>query len=304
MQHFTNTRAYLVIASFVFLLLGAAPLSALPDEKMNPKDLIAKHLEAIGTAQARSAITSRLTLGTCKVYMKGGGTNGGDGRVVLASEGVKNLIGLVFGYTEYPHEKFGYDGKEVSISYLKPGQRSSWGTFILTNNQIFAQGLFGGALSSAWPLFDPEVRQAKLEFGGTKKIEGKEAYILRYFPQKGADVKIAMFFDKESFRHIRTEYTRVIESRMGGVAPTATDRVGDQRGTASSQQLETRYTLFEDFKDFKDESGLMLPHSYKIELWIDGPAGSARNRWELTLTQFGFNQKFDEGAFDVNKANG
>lgn len=302
-QRFVSKGAYLVFAALVFLLLGRLPLSAAPDDKMTPKEVIAKHLEALGTAQARSAISSRVATGVCKVFMRGGSTSGGDGKVVLASDGVKNLLGMVFGYTEYPHEKFGYDGKNVSVGYLKPGQRSALGIFINTNQQVLTQGLFGGVLTSSWPMLDPALRQGKFEFGGTKKFDGKEAYVLKFYPQKGADVKTTMYFDKETFRHIRTEYSRVIEARAGGIAPTATG-IGDQRGSGSSNQSETRYTVFEDFSDFKDESGLMLPHGYKIELWIDGPAGSVRNRWELILNQFGFNQKFDEGAFDVNKTNG
>jgi hypothetical protein len=304
MQRFKNTRILLMILTSIVLLSGSSTIAALPDEKMTPKDLIAKHLEAIGTAQSRSAITSHVAMGTCKLVFRSGRVTTGEGKVVLASEGMKSLIGMAFGSIEYPHEKIGYDGKDVSIGYLKPGVRSTLGNFIRTNNQIFTQGLFGGVLSSAWPLLDANVRQAKLEFGGTKKIDGKEAYVLKYFPQKGADIKITLFFDKETFRHIRSEYYQTIASRQGGDTGGLVGSTGDSRGAASAGQTEIRYTLTEDFSDFKDESGLMLPHNYKIQLWIDSPQASVRNNWELTLTQFGFNSKFDEGAFDVNKQGG
>jgi hypothetical protein len=304
MQGFTTTRTLTALFSLAFLLLSSSTLSALPDDKMSPKDLIAKHLEAIGTNEARSAITSRVAMGTTKVTFRSGGVTYGQGKVVLASDGVKNLVGMVFNSVEYPHEKLGYDGKEVSIGYLKPGVRSSLGRFVETNKQIFTQGLFAGVLSSSWPLLDPAVRQAKVEFGGTKKVEGKEAYVLRYYPQKGSDVKMTLFFDKENFRHIRTEYYLTIAQRQGGAVGGAIGSVGDSRGAASSGQAETRYTLIEDFNDFKTESGLTLPHSYKIQFWSETAQGNTRNTWEVTLEQFGFNQKFDEGAFDVNKSNG
>jgi hypothetical protein len=304
MQRFTTTKTLTVFFSCAFLLLSSTSISALPDDKMSPKDLIAKHLEAIGTSQARSAITSRVAMGTTKVTFRSGGVTYGEGRVVLASDGVKNLVGMVFNSSEYPHEKVGFDGKEVSIGYIKPGIRSSLGRFVEGNKQIFSQGLFAGALSSSWPLLDPEVRQAKLEFGGTKKVEGKEAYVLRYYPQKGSDVKMTLFFDKENFRHIRSEYYQTIAQRQGGASGGLIGSTGDSRGAGSAGQLESRYTLTEDFSDFKTESGLTLPHSYKIQLWIENAQGSVRNIWEVTLSQFGFNQKFDEGAFDVNKPNG
>ncbi len=296
MQRLIHTKVLTTMLALSFLLLSSFPTTALPDEKMSLKDLIAKHLEAIGTTESRSAITSRVTLGTCKLVFRSGRVTTGEGKVVLASEGGKNLIGMAFGSIEYPHEKIGYDGKDVSIGYLKPGVRSTLGNFIRANSQVFTQGLFGGVLSSAWPLLDPAVRQAKLEFGGTKKVEGKEAYVLRYYPQKGADVKMTLFFDKESFRHIRTEYYQTIAQRQGGAVS------GGDISAGSAGQQETRYTLMEDFSDFKAESGLMLPHNYKIQLWVDNAQGSVRNTWAVTLNQFGFNQKFDEGAFDVNKA--
>jgi hypothetical protein len=302
MQRFIDTKVLTIMLALSLLLLSSFPTAALPDDKLSPKDLIAKHLEALGTSESRKAITSRLALGTSKISFRSGSVGTGGGKVVLASDGVKNLIGMVFGSTEYPHEKFGYDGKNVSISYLKPGVRSSLGRFVETNKQIFTQGLFGGVLSSSWPLLDPAVRQAKLEFGGTKKVDGKEVYVLRYYPQKGADVRMTLFFDNESFRHLRTEYYQTIAQRQGGAVGGLAGST--DRGAGSAGQQEIRYTLTEDFSDFKEESGLMLPHTYKIQLWVDNAQGSVRNTWELTLTQFGFNSKFDEGAFDVNKPTG
>lgn len=304
MQRFTTTRIFTVLFSIAFLLLSSSTLSALPDDKMSPKDLIAKHLDAIGPSDARAAITSRVVMGTTKVTFRSGGVTYGEGKVVLASDGIKNLVGMAFNSSEYPHEKVGYDGKDVSIGYLKPGIRSSLGRFVESNKQIFTQGLFGGVLTASWPLLDPAVRQAKLEFGGTKKVEGKEAYVLRYYAQKGSDVKVTLFFDKETFRHIRTEYYQTIAQRQGGAVGGLVGSVGDSRGAGSAGQIENRYTLTEDFGDFKTESGLTLPHSYKIQFWSETAQGSTRNLWEVNLTQFGFNQKFDEGAFDVNKPNG
>jgi hypothetical protein len=158
------------------------------------------------------------------------------------------------------------------------------------NEVIFKEGLFGGVLSSAWPLFNPLVRQAKLEYGGLKEVDGKKLFAIKYYPKNGADVKITLFFDDESFRHVRTEYEQIIISRQGANVD------------ASASQLETRYKLIEEFSNFKTESNLTLPHTYKISYLFDSQRGSIRNIWTLTLDQFGFNQKFDEGAFDVNRA--
>jgi hypothetical protein len=298
MKHLINIRVLSAIFSLFILLISSSPLSALPDDKLTPKDLIAKHLESIGTAEVRNGFTSRVVVGNCNLYFRPGSASNGSGKVLLVSDGQKNLTGMAFGYTDYPHDKFGYTGKEVTISYLKQDIRSNLGNFIRRNDQVLKQGLFGSVLSSAWPLLDPAVRQAKLEYIGIKKVEGKEFHALRYFPQKSSasEVKITLFFDKENFRHMRTEYYRLISTREeGSISSSPVQR--DPRGAGSEAQIETRYNLIEEFDDFKTESGLMLPHKYSIHLWM----GSVKNTWELTLSNFGFNEKIEESVFDVNK---
>ena len=52
-------------------------------------------------------------------------------------------------------------------------------------------------------------KKAKLSLEGTKKIDGKENYVLSYSPKGGSDVDINLYFDKETFRHTRTEYKQL-----------------------------------------------------------------------------------------------
>lgn len=304
MNSSTNLRRSCYLCAsllLIFFSLTAPAISA--QDKMKVEDLIARHLESVGTDKLRLAIKSRVVLGTCSVTFREGKVNNGEGRAVLASDSRRHLIGMVFGFPEYPHEKMGFDGKNLSVSYLKPGVRSSLGNFVRMNEVIFRDGLFGGVLSAAFPLFDLFTRQAKLEYAGLKKIDGKSLYALKYYPQKGADVNITLYFDDESFRHVRTEYEQVIVSRQGGSVTTTLPAQGrTSQADASASQLETRYKLVEEFGNFKEESGLTLPHTYKISFSFDSGRGSIRNIWLLNLTQFGFNQQFDEGAFDVNRA--
>ena len=62
---------------------------------------------------------------------------------------------------------------------------------------------------------------------------------------------------------------------------------------------ETRYELVEEFSDFKTESGLTLPHTYKIRLSQQGTATQI-SEWLMTLVQFNFNQSVDAKDFDVS----
>jgi hypothetical protein len=97
-----------------------------------------------------------------------------------------------------------------------------------------------------------------------------------------------MYFDAETFHHVRTEYERSVIAQMGGTPET------------SANQGETRYKLVEEFSDFKKEGGLTLPHAYRINLEITTPrAGAVKAQWDLTLSDFKFNQHLEPGSFDV-----
>ena len=257
-------------------------------QKLKAEEIIAKHLEAIGGSETLQSVSSRVSTGTVVVTFKEPGTGQLGGRVVLASEGPKNMMAMAFdNATNYPHERIGFDGKEVSGGYVHPGSRSSLGDFLLTNQAILKQGLWGGELSQAWLLLNPN-RKVKIEAGGVKKIGDRQAYQLKCYPS-GSDLKISMYFDAETFQHLRTEYERSVIAQMGSTPET------------SANQSETRYKLVEEFSDFKKEGGLNLPHAYKINLEITtGRAGAVKAQWDLSLSEFKFNQKIEPGSFDVD----
>jgi hypothetical protein len=196
---------------------------------------------------------------------------------------------MAFGFenADYSQERFGYDGKDVTVGYARPGVRSSFGDFILTHKVVLKEGLMGGTLSSAWPLLNLAEKNPKLEGGGTKKINGKQVYEIKYYPKGNSDLQISLFFDQETFRHVRTEYSRLISSQLGGTV--------DQ----SASQRTTRYKMIEDFSDFKAVEGLTLPHSYKITLELDTRNGTYSGSWDVAVSQVGFNQPFDPSMFNV-----
>src|SRR4030095_5034362 len=147
----------------------------------------------------------------------------------------------------YPREQFGFNGSTFMAAFVTPGVRSVLGSFLMTNDVIFKQGLMSGALSSTWPLLEAG-SNSQLEYVGTKKIEDREVHELRYRPRGGSDLEISLYFDKENFRHLRTEYKRIIPAQM------------DTRAYTNVQTRESRYKMTEDFSLFKPEGDLMLPH--------------------------------------------
>lgn len=266
----------------------ASGLVAVNAQKLKSDELVAKHLEAIGHAETRESNKTRIITGTVVVTFKEPGTGQVGGRVVLASEGAKNLLGMVFDNSvNYSQEKLGFDGSEVSGSYIRPGSRSTLGDFVLTHKVILKQGLIGGTLSQSWPLFDSSGKKGKLEMSGTKKIEDRDAYQVKYYPSGGSDLRISFFFDTETFLHTRTEYVRTVSAQIGSTPET------------SARQSETRYKMVEDFSDFRKEGGLTLPHRYEIQLEVSSQRGSFKAEWDMSLSQFDFNQKIDPATFKL-----
>ena len=285
MKHMKDSRICRLLVLVSILLCG---LQAANGQKLKAEEIIAKHLEAMGGAETLQSVTSRVAGGTVVVTFREPGTGQVGGRVVLASEGPKNVVAMVFdNATNYPHEKVGFDGKDVSTSYASPGARSTLGDFLWTYKTIVKQGVWGGALSQAWPLLDMTKTKIKVESGGTKKIGDRLTHQLKFYPS-GTDVRVTMFFDAETFHHVRTEYYRTIAAQMGATPES------------SSAQVESRYKLVEEFSDFKKEGGLTLPHSYKINMEIMSKNGDFKADWAMTLSDFQFNQKIDPTAFDVD----
>lgn len=285
-KRWVNT--YLVFAATFALTAIILPLSSRADDKAQLGELIAKHLESIGSPETCSSVHSRIAAGSVVATLTSPGTATFTGEAVMASDGDKNMIGTGFNGAGRLQEKFGFDGTNATFGFAAPGVRGFLGDFLYNNKNLLKEGLIGGTLSNAWPLLNLSEKKQKLEYKGTKKIEGKTVHEIKYLPRAGSDLEISLFFDATTFQHVRTEYTRVISAGLG-TGLTAVDASGSQR--------PTRYRLAEDFSDFRKESGLTLPHTYKIAMELDTKNGTLAATWEFTLTDFAFNQPIPPATF-------
>lgn len=275
------------LCAIVIASQGFAPAALA--QKLKPEEIVAKHLNSVGSAETRASIKSRLIAGTAAAIFRSPVAGQVAGRAVLVSEGEMHVIAMAFPDSpNYPHEKIGFDGSDVSASYVQPGLRSTLGEFLLVNKNVIKHGLLGGSLSTAWPLYGPAERMGKMDYAGKKKVGEREAYEVKYNPRGGSDLRVSLFFDAETFQHVRTEYTRTTAAQMGSSPET------------SAQQTEARYRLVEDFSDFRKETGLTLPHAYKLSLEIRSQVRSVTAQWSMTLDQFAFNQKIAPKVFDVD----
>lgn len=275
------------------------------DQKLKPEEVVAKHLESIGPAEARGKATSRVTTGPVKFIIRLGGAANVDGQAMMAASGPKLRFGMKFPLVDYPGEDIAFDGNKTATGLLPNGRRSNLSLFLNSQNAPLKEGLIGGTLSTAWPLLRLDQTQPKLDYRGLKKVDGRELHELSYRPRRGSsDLKISLFFEPESFRHVRTRYSFEIGASVG----TRED---------PNQNAESYYTLTEDFDDFRAIDGLTLPHKYRLQLNVQGasatavagapataqglpsnPASSLHD-WTLTVKQIAHNTKIDNEVFII-----
>lgn len=271
--------------SLALVTLFAASLFG---QKLTAEQIIAKHLDSIGTAEARGAIKDMVARGTVVYTALRAGGAGGDGAFVIASEGDKSLLGMTFRSPDYPGETFIFDGQKTKVAFAVSNSRSYLGDYLFRYDNIIKEGLLGGTLIRGWRLHNATGTNARVKADGKKKIEGRETLVLDYNPRKGSDVSIKIYIDADTFRHVRSEYNARIPAPQG---PTV---------DSSSQQREVRQTLVEDFGDYKEENGLTLPHSYKMYLRMEDARGVREYEFKSTFSEFFFNQGLDPNSFNVN----
>jgi hypothetical protein len=263
---------------------------AVAENKMKSDELLAKHLGALGTPEARAAIRSRAVRADAQASFRMGGAGLISGRGNILSEGRMLRIGMIFDSPNYSGEQLAYDGKDVSVGYIRPGERSPLSDLIYTQNYIIKDGLFGGALSTAWPLLDLPASQARLDYNGIKKLEGKQRHEIQFKPKKGGAFQILLYFDLDTFQHVRTTYRLTRPYLMGS-------RPGENAGGR-----DTIHLIIEEFEDFKTVDGLTLPQTYKISYTIEGTNVTSFTRWVMTVTQLAHNQQLDAKYFTLKES--
>jgi hypothetical protein len=249
-----------------------ATISSAGEPKLSPDELVARHLAAIGSAEDRAAASPRLVEGTCTFEVRRGGAGALAGRTRIASEGRRYGIDLRFGQSNYWGESVAYDGRKVDVGFMQAMRRSALGDFLNTYDALVREGLLGGVLSTAWPLQDLAGRSPKLKYEGLENLLGRPLHRLAYRAAKGqADVLVDLYFEPETFRHVRTVYAL---RRRPGMSGAIEDSAG---------QLDTSYRIEETFANFASAGRLTLPKRWTLTFSLEGPARSSLMIWETVV---------------------
>lgn len=266
---------------------SAAPLYG-GDAAMKPEDLVAQHLDAIGSKEARAAAKTRVAQGTAVYRILVGGGGRAEGKTALASDGRKLRFMMKFP-TDYRGETFVYNGDTVKIAFSNTNQSlSPLAGFVTAYDAMVRDGLVGGVLSTGWALSDVADRKAKLVYEGLKKVDGRPAHQLRYEPNKHSDAEIRLYFDAETFRHVKTVYSVSVGSNVGATI------------TESANVRAERSSLEERFSDFKSIDGLTLPTHWNLQFTRELPNGSTTlSEWDLKEDQITNNVGLDPRNFEL-----
>lgn len=261
---------------------------------LTPEKLIAEHIKSIGAPITLSSVKSRAFIGYSDVEFIQGIFGSIKGSVSsFVSDGEKLQMAMKYGDLNYPGEYIAYNGNEVSVGHIGPGQRSPLGDFLFRFNGIMKKGFVGGTLSLAWPLLNADEIGVKLKYKKVK-VEGRELHRLEWPIQLLGNIRIKMYFEPETFLHVRTEYVVRIENDVSA-NPGSSDIM------SFSLMPESIYTLIERFDNFKNVSGMTLPHKYSIEYSIEGQGQSFIGHWTIHAEKWIFNRTFDEMIFQAQK---
>jgi len=158
----------------------------------------------------------------------------------------------------------------------------------VTQDVIVRDGLFGGVLSTAWPLLDMGDRKPRLIVDGLRKVDGRQLYQVRYQPAKRSEAVINLYFEPETFHHVKTVYSTSVGNNVGATI------------TESSKLQPERTTLEERFSDFKTADGITLPTHWNIQFTRELPNGSTSvTEFDLKEDQIRNNVGLDPRNFDV-----
>src|SRR5215475_10797859 len=96
-----STIELLSLATFCFFSSTRPAQTSAQNKKLTPEELIARYLDSIGTAEARSKASTRVADGETKFISRIGGSANGDGQEMMVSSGAKLRFGIKLPLSDY-----------------------------------------------------------------------------------------------------------------------------------------------------------------------------------------------------------
>jgi hypothetical protein len=285
---YRNFRSLFFVLSLVATIFCSFSFTAADDKKITPEELIARHIESIGSKEAIAAVKTRAVAGSVKTLNRLGKAGEIIGKGVFLSESPKLIYSMGFPSSQYPSEQMTFDGTTSATGFLPEGKRSNLSLFLSQQTLPLTEGLLGGTLSTAWSLLRLDQLKPRFEYKGVKKVNDRPLHVLNYRQRSGSpDLKVTLYFDATTFRHVKSEYKFTIPARIG---------VGNEN---SNMIQESYYLLTEEFDDFRAVDGLTLPYTHKMQLSVSASTGSLLMDWLLKVDAISHKEVFDDKSFKL-----
>ena len=256
-------------------------------QKTEVRQIVEGNLNSIAATERRLQLKNLTSLAKVEYSLGPNHKDVFNGPAVIVAEGTKAALAFALPFQDYPQEKFSYDGSALRIGFARPGVRSLFGEFLHNYGEIVKGGIFGGAFR--WTSGNESLAShiAKFSFEGIKKVDGREVFVISTAGRSGSGLSTRLFFEKATYRHLRTEYRRTVTVPMGS------------RQEVPEHVSDTRQELFEEFSDFKIEEGVTLPRTYKVRLVIETGNATREVLFVFTLRAILFNQDLDITTFNI-----
>jgi hypothetical protein len=266
---------------YVSILLGCVLPAVVPCKAKDPKPtvdaIISRHLDSIGSPEARASAVSRASLGNVVFAEIIQHSLRLEGAARLLSQGRKHRCEFQFGNPQYPGEQFVFDGNRGLVAMVDQTSRSRLGNFLFLQEEVLREGLFGGVLSTAWPLLNTGNTNPSLKYEGMKKVDGQQLHEISYVPKRRSEsgtLSINLYFEPETYHHVLTVYKLTM-----------------LHGTQTlSDPNQTTVIVEERFGDFQPVDGLTLPRHWDIRYRVEPQNVAQEYQWDVLLTQIEHNK--------------
>jgi len=208
-------------------------------EKLSATEIINKHLAAIGGKEALAKIKTRVAIGTVKRE------NQAEVQTIIMSE-APDRVSAAYVFQDSSWRLIYDKGKQT----FRPSFTREYTVVEDKYKEMLASGFFTNGIALYNTLLSDPSPDAKIEARGTKKLNGRQAYVIEYKRDKQSNV-VRLLFDAETFMWVRTEFGRVtIPQHIGAFTNDVLSKSDDQ--PTADFYVET--------SDFKDVDGIKLPH--------------------------------------------
>jgi hypothetical protein len=262
-------------ALFSLMMLAVCSSAAFArQDKLTAADIIQKHLAAVGGKEALSKIKSRVAVGTVRKE------NETDARMAIMSE-VPNRVSAIYVFQNYTWQ-LSYDGKQA---IFRPTISKEASVIEKKYREMLATGAIFNSIS-LYNLLTEDDADVKFEARGTKKVKGRQAYVVDVKRSKGPALKL--YFDTENFMWVRTDYGRVSYTKaMGGFTNDIVQHGEDQADV----------DFFIETSDFKEVDGLKLP--FRFEQTVAFPIIRQKSAGTIvgTISEYKHNVSIDPKMF-------